>query len=115
MAEAMTFNDAVEALDSLCGERMEATIWGPMKKGPSIASLTGEFERVAPSDDLPAGFERVIAVTATVFRFGRQPENALNLWPDRFLRASRLATGEGIEVETMDAVIRIAKRRPWID
>lgn len=111
----MTFEEAVQALQPLSGRYAEATIWGPKKIGHSIASLVGTMQQIEGPDDLPPEMESAIVNTATVFRFGEVPVNALNLWPDRFIRATRLSTGEGIEVETLDGVIRISPRRPWVD
>jgi hypothetical protein len=111
----LTFEEALEALQPLRGQYVEATIWGPEKSGHSIASLVGTMQQIEGPHDLPPEMQSAIVNTATVFQFGAVPVNALNLWPDRFIRATRLLTGKGIEVETLDSVVRISLRRPWVD
>jgi hypothetical protein len=111
----MNFEDAVNMIDALRGEWVESTIWSAARDGPSIATLCGCIERVGLVDEVPAGIEGAIVVEASVFRFGSEPTNVLTLWPDRFVSAARVTHGEGVEVVTKDAVIRITKRQPWID
>jgi hypothetical protein len=112
----MTFEETVDAITALCGERAHAKIWSRDEGSHTVASLSGELERIVLQDDLPAEVARNLdGVTAIVFKFGSDPANCLNLWPDRFLCGTRLISPEIIEVITVDAVIRIARRRPWID
>jgi hypothetical protein len=73
------------------------------------------MQRIEGPNDVPPEMELAVVNTATVFQFGEVPVNALNLWPDRFVGAARLSAGEGIEIETIDCVIRISLRRPWVD
>lgn len=112
----MTFDEAVEALSALEGERVDAMVWGIAADHRNVANLSGELHRVdVPDDDLPPEVARATLLTAVIFSVGAVPENHIVLWHDRFIRAARLGLSEGIEIVTEDAVLRVAKREPWIN
>lgn len=103
----MSFEEAVEAIGLLSGERVDVRIWGRAEGSHTVASLCGTLKRGDLLEESPPEIANTARVKAVGFQVGIEPENYLNLWPDRFLRA--------IRHESPDAVMMIARRQPWID
>jgi hypothetical protein len=110
----MSFEEAVEAIALLSGERVDVRIWGHAEDSHPFASLCGTLKRGDLLEETPPD-ANTARVKAVGFQVGSEPENHLNLWPDRYLRAIRHESPDAVEVITRDAVMMIARRQPWID
>jgi hypothetical protein len=110
----MNFDEAVEAIEEMLGQDVEASVWGAGNDPSPVAFLHGVLERRALDPEVGALADE-LGESAVSYAVGDGAE--LALWPSRFVTAERVA-GERSEVEvtTRDAVVRLALRsRPWID
>jgi hypothetical protein len=108
----VTFDEAIEALESLAAEGVTATatVWGTGPEADPLMSQTGLLRRMGSGNE----FDEPEIETAVSFGFDDDFHHTFSLWPKRFEEAS-VDELNGISIKTRDGLLRVSRNRPWID
>ena len=108
----------MEAIESLVGVEVGASVWGLDDEPSIVASLGGRLRsHHADVEDLPSGLAADLAGSeiAVDFQIGEHWNNNLVFWRSRFIRAEIGVDGRSVEVFTADGRVSVFPNRPWID
>lgn len=108
----MSFEDVLDYLDSILGLDVEVGVWGGDPDPSIIFSAHDTLQRaVMVNIEIPSD-----AVEAVSYLIGASGRAELLLWPDRFRTATMRPDGRGIEIVTLDGIVRLSlASRAWID
>jgi hypothetical protein len=108
----MSFEDVLGYLDSIPGLDVDVEFWG-VDPDPSIIFSACDTLRRAVTVNIEIPSDAVEAVPYLIGAAGRAK---VLLWPDRFRTAKMCPNGRGIEIVTLDGIVRISlASRAWID
>lgn len=97
----MNLDEAVSALQSLEGERVQASVWGDGPKAAFLMSAEGVLRMMRLDETFPAA----PGEEAIVFLVGDE-NTSFSLWPSRFIEATSDEINV-LEVATRDGVLRV--------